>query len=71
MNLGQMTADPAIYWFCLALNLLGLMLAVAAAPWRQLLTHGERQRALGLAIVTLPMLWSMSPGLPNRDVFGR
>lgn len=69
MNLGQMTADPAIYWFCLALNLLGLMLACATAPWRQLLAHRERQSALGLAIVTLPMLWSMSPGLPGSVGF--
>jgi uncharacterized membrane protein len=30
-----------------------------------LLAHRERQSALGLAIVTLPMLWSMSPGLPG------
>jgi uncharacterized membrane protein len=65
MNLGHLTPEPAIFWFCLALYLAGLLLAIATAPWRQLLTHRERQSALGLAIATLPMLWSMSPGLPG------
>jgi uncharacterized membrane protein len=65
MNLGQLTPEPAIFWFCLALYLTGLLLAIATAPWRQLLIYRERQSALGLAIATLPMLWSMSPGLPG------
>ncbi len=65
MNLGQLTPEPATFWFCLALYLTSLLLAIASAPWRQLLTHRERQSALGLAIATLPMLWSMSPGLPG------
>jgi uncharacterized membrane protein len=65
MNLGQLTPEPATFWFCLALYLTSLLLAITSAPWRQLLTHRERQSALGLAIATLPMLWSMSPGLPG------
>ena len=65
MNLGQLTPEPATFWFCLALYLTSLLLAISSAPWRQLLTHRERQSALGLAIATLPMLWSMSPGLPG------
>ena len=65
MNLGELTPDPALYWFSLALYLLVLVIAVLTAPWRQLLARRERQNALGLAIVTLPMLWSMSPGLPG------
>ena len=65
MNLGDLTPAPELYGFCLALHLLGLLLAFLTAPWRQLLTHLERQSALGLAIATLPLLWSMSPGLPG------
>jgi uncharacterized membrane protein len=65
MNLGELTPDPALYWFSLALYLLVLVIAVLTAPWRQLLARRERQNALGLAIITLPMLWSMSPGLPG------
>jgi uncharacterized membrane protein len=65
MNLGELTPDPALYWFSLALYLLVLVIAVLTAPWRPLLARRERQNALGLAIVTLPMLWSMSPGLPG------
>ncbi len=65
MNLGEMLPEPALYWFCLALYLPALLLAVTMAPWRQLLTRRERQSALGLAIATLPILWSMSPGLPG------
>ena len=65
MNLGELTPDPALYWFSLALYLLVLVIAVLTAPWRSLLARRERQNALGLAIITLPMLWSMSPGLPG------
>lgn len=65
MNLGELTPDPVLYWFSLVLYLLVLVVAVLTAPWRQLLARRERQNALGLAIVTLPMLWSMSPGLPG------
>ena len=36
MNLGEMTPEPVLYWFCLALCLAGLFIAVAAAPWKQL-----------------------------------
>ena len=65
MNLGELTPDPSLYWFSLALYLLVLLLALLTAPWKELLARRERQNALGLAIATLPMLWSMSPGLPG------
>ena len=69
MNLGEMTPEPALIWFCLVLYLTALLLAIVMAPWRQILAHNERQRALGLVIATLPMLWSMSPGLPGSVGF--
>ena len=62
MNLGQLTPEPETFWFCLALYLTSQMLAIASAPWRKLLTHRELQSALGLAIATLPMLSSITPG---------
>lgn len=65
MNLGELTPEPELYWLCLLVFGVGLLAAVWSAPWRQLLAHDERQRALGLVIATLPMLWSMSPGLPG------
>ena len=65
MNLCELTPDPALFWFSLALNLLVLVIAVLTAPWRSMLARRELQNALGLAIITLPMLWSMSPGLPG------
>jgi uncharacterized membrane protein len=57
MNLGELTPDPALFWFSLALYLLVLVIAVLTAPWRQLLARRERQNALGLAIVTLTVLY--------------
>jgi uncharacterized membrane protein len=42
-----------------------LLAALFTAPWRALMARAERQNALGAAVVLLPLLWSMSPGLPT------
>jgi uncharacterized membrane protein len=65
VNLGTIQPDSALVWAALVLLLAVLAAALMAAPWRALLARLERQRALGMAIVLLPMLWSMSPGLPG------
>jgi uncharacterized membrane protein len=65
MNIG--TSQPGfdlsteLAWF------LGIVLLIALlkAPWRALMARQERMTALGVALATLPLLWSMSPPLPG------
>ena len=64
MNLGELLPAPLLWWASVAALGAALALAILSAPWRALLARRERQHALGLAIILLPMLWSMSPGLP-------
>ena len=64
MNLGDLLPAPLLWWASVAVLSAALALAVLSAPWRALLARRERQHALGLTIILLPMLWSMSPGLP-------
>ncbi len=63
MNLG--TLSPVAAWtvWSTALMLFAALTAVVSAPWRELLAQQERKNALGVAIVLLPLLWSMSPEL--------
>jgi uncharacterized membrane protein len=65
MNLGQLLPDPALTWLAVLMLLPVLAVALLTAPWRALMARLERQNALGAAVVTLPLLWSMSPGLPT------
>jgi len=64
MNLGVLAPEAAWTWGALCLLLPALLLALISAPWRALAARRERQNALGVAVVSLPLLWSMSPGLP-------
>ena len=65
MNLGDLIPDPYLSRAALMLLLPILLAAVLGAPWKALLARRERQNALGVAIICLPLLWSMSPELPG------
>lgn len=59
--------DPDIGMTRIALWILAplVLIAVSRAPWRELAAKQERVTALGVAVVVLPLLWSMSPELPG------
>lgn len=65
MNLGDVIPDPGLSLAALLLLVPLLLTAVLSAPWKALLAQRERQNALGVAIICLPMLWTMSPELPG------
>ena len=67
MNIGSLTPDAGLTRLVLFLLVPLLLLALVRAPWRQLMARNERMNALGVAIVTLPLLWSMSPELPGGE----
>jgi uncharacterized membrane protein len=67
MNIGTVTPDPALATAS-AWLLVPLCLAVLLrAPWRQLMAEQERMNALGVAILVLSLLWSMSPELQGGE----
>lgn len=65
MNLGELQPTAALIGLANLLLLPFLIAALVTAPWRALMARAERQNALGAAVVLLPLLWSMSPGLPT------
>lgn len=65
MNLGDLIPDPGLTRTALLLLVPLLLAALLSAPWAALRARRERQNALGVAIICLPLLWSMSPELPG------
>ena len=59
MNLGDLIPDPYLSRAALMLLLPILLAAVLGAPWKALLARRERQNALGVAIICLPLLLSL------------
>lgn len=65
MNLGDLIPDPYLSRAALFVLIPVLLAALFSAPWKSLLARRERQNALGVAVICLPLLWSMSPELPG------
>ncbi len=65
MNLGTIHPDPSLTRAALIVLVPLFLAALLRAPWRELAARQERMSAFGVAMVVLPMLWSMSPELPG------